>query len=326
MAEGINEVFWLAAPGFTEVQYVSPAYEAVFGRSRESLYSDPASWLDAIHPEDRVRAAAGMRGPAGGDQTYRIVRGDGTVRWIRARTLPIRDSSAEVHRQAGVAEDITDRRRAEEERDALARRLVNVQDEERRAIARELHDEIGQLLTGLRLMVEEAGVGDQAAKIGRLLKELIARVRDLSTDLRPPMLDELGLLPTLAWQIERFQARTGVRVGFHHAGVGRRFPPEVEITAVRIMQEALTNIARHAGVKEARVKTWADERGLHARIEDDGRGFEVDAALASHSIGLLGMRERCRLLGGRLVIDSTPGKGTRILVDLPFSAPPPAGR
>jgi PAS domain S-box-containing protein len=203
---------------------------------------------------------------------------------------------------------------------ALSQRLVEVQETERREIARELHDEIGQLLTGLLFKIEKkgAGVGNRKNEMKGIVNDLIERVRDLSMNLRPSMLDDLGLLSALRWQIERFESQTGIEVRFHHADLDGRFGPQVEITAFRIVQEALTNVARHAGVKEAKVDVRANPESLGVRIEDEGRGFDVEAALAARSSGLEGMRERSRLAGGRLVIESAPGKGTRLSVELPL--------
>lgn len=203
---------------------------------------------------------------------------------------------------------------------ALSQRLVDVQETEHREVARELHDEVGQLLTGLLLMIEGHGPGGGSRKeeMKGVVNDLIDRVRHLSMNLRPPMLDTLGLLSALTWQIERFQAQTGVSVRFHHADLDRRFGPQLEITAFRIVQEALTNVARHAGVKRANVDVWANSTSLGVRIEDEGRGFDVAAALAGRSSGLEGMRERSRLVGGHLAIESEPGTGTRVSADLPL--------
>jgi PAS domain S-box-containing protein len=203
---------------------------------------------------------------------------------------------------------------------ALSERLVDVQETERRDIARELHDEVGQLLTGLLFKIEGygAGTGDTKGEMKAIVDDLIDRVRNLSMNLRPPMLDDLGLLSALTWQIERFEAQTGIRVRFHHADLDRRFGAQAEITAFRIVQEALTNVARHAGVREASVDVWADAASLGVRIEDQGRGFDVAAARAARSSGLEGMRERSRLAGGHLAIESKPGQGARLSVELPL--------
>ena len=204
--------------------------------------------------------------------------------------------------------------------EALSRRLVQVQEAERAEIARELHDEVGQLLTGLGLMVDASDLSAESRRdeIRRGVNEIIARVRDLSVSLRPPMLDTLGLLPALLWQIERFEAQSRIQVTFRHANLRRRFSSEVETAAFRIVQEALTNAARHASVARVEVEVTAEATRLLVHIEDRGRGFDVDAALAGPSSGLAGMRERARLLGGRLTMESAAGSGTRLRLVLPL--------
>ena len=224
-----------------------------------------------------------------------------------------------------VAETEEGRNRLE----ALSRRLVGVQEAERADIARELHDEIGQLLTGLKLMMTTPGQkGDLAyqrsplaaiiPEMLQVVSELIGRVRDLSMNLRPPMLDEMGLEAALQWHFERFTKRGGIQVSFPHTISGRRFPAAVEIAAFRIIQEALTNAARHAQVQDVTVQLKADPKYLRVRIEDLGKGFNPDQAPVGHSAGLTGMKERALLTGGQLTIESAPNSGTRILVDLPL--------
>ena len=207
----------------------------------------------------------------------------------------------------------------------LSRRLVEVQEAERRHIARELHDEIGQVLTGLKLMLDMGARGpaesirDTLAEAQAMTNDLLMRVREMSLNLRPAMLDDLGLAPTLVWYMERYRSMTNVQVDLRHAGLDRRFPPELETAAYRIIQEALTNVARHAGVREATVRVWATEDVLGVQVEDQGAGFDVEAALASGaSSGLLGMRERVALLDGQLTLESNPGAGTCLTAELPL--------
>ena len=205
----------------------------------------------------------------------------------------------------------------------LSHRLVEVQENERRHLARELHDEIGQTLTGLKLMLEKsardstenAREGQQDAQA--LVSDLLTHVRDLSLQLRPAMLDDLGFLVALTWYLERYGDRTGIKATLKHIGLeGRRFPIEVETAAYRIVQEALTNVARHAKVGEATVRAWAGEEMLGVQIEDRGIGFDVAAVLAAPaSTGLAGMHERASLLGGRLLVESMPGNGTHITAE-----------
>jgi signal transduction histidine kinase len=209
---------------------------------------------------------------------------------------------------------------------ALSSRLVQVQEGERRRMARELHDEIGQTLTGLNLllqMVNECpGARPGAAAEARaLVAELMQKVRDLSLELRPSMLDDLGLLPALLSMFERYRKQTQMHVAFEHRGIEGRFEPEVETAAYRLVQEALTNAARHAQVGEVRVRVWSDGSALNLQVEDAGAGFDVGAVLSDPShTGLLGMRERVAVLGGELALESLPGRGTCLTVQLPARA------
>jgi signal transduction histidine kinase len=202
---------------------------------------------------------------------------------------------------------------------ALSRRLVEIQETERREIARELHDEVGQLLTSLLFMIEGAGdaAGGRQVEMKRVVTDLLDRARALSMNLRPPMLDQIGVLSALTWHLDRFEAQTGISIRFEHSGLDRRFHAQVELTVFRIVQEALTNVARHAGVTQAKVHVRVDRASMHVRIEDEGRGFDVKAALAARASGLEGMRERSRLAGGSLVIESMPGNGTSLSAELP---------
>jgi PAS domain S-box-containing protein len=237
------------------------------------------------------------------------------------------DDEAILVQLAQLASQATERTRllgevstAREGLEALSRRLVNLQEEERRTIARELHDEVGQSLTGLKLMVETSHLGGAVdlGQVRELADRLLARIRDLSLNLRPPMLDDLGLVPTLLWHFERYRAQTRIEVRFQHRGVKGRFPAATEIAAFRIIQEALTNVARHAGVTEARVELSVEGRSLTLRVEDKGRGFDP-AALPGASSGLTGLRERALLAGGVLSHYSRPGAGTRLLAVLPLA-------
>jgi PAS domain S-box-containing protein len=344
LADNIDGYFWLNALDDSRFYYVSPGYEKIKGQSCAGLYQRPQSWTDVIHPEDLAGVLAVVGAPFGQaprQVEYRIVRPDGAVRWIRDRAFPVRNAAGEVYRVAGIGEDVTERKQAEQEVreyyervQALSRQLLTVREEERRHLARELHDEIGQILTSLKFALEGALAAlPQAApdktralperllgEARTLLAEALRRVRELSFDLRPALLDHLGLLPALRGLFERYTARTRVRVNFNQAGLERRFAPEVETTAYRIVQEALTNVARHARVAEAVVRAWVDADTLTIQVEDEGAGFDHAAALAAgRSSGLPGMYERVLLQGGRLVIESTPGEGTQLLAELPLT-------
>jgi signal transduction histidine kinase len=248
--------------------------------------------------------------------------------------LRVRERTAELVRaNEALQDEIGERRRVEvrlkeyaERLQTLSHRLLEVQEVERRRVARELHDEVGQALTGLKLILEistQLPTNAFRAKLGEarvLVNELMARVRDLSLDLRPAMLDDLGLLPALLWHLERYTAQTHVQVDLRHAGLdGRRFAPEIETAAYRIAQEALTNVARHARSNEAIVRVWAGQETLRVQIEDHGIGFDPEALIATGATsGLAGMRERAELLRGQLIVESRLGNGTRLTAELPL--------
>jgi PAS domain S-box-containing protein len=303
-----------------EGRYVdaNPAATALLGYSREELLSLTAQDVTSLANPDRVQQAwRAFRTQGAYSGELQLLRKDGSV--CNAEFRSVANILPGIH--FGIARDIRDRRRMEEEREALSRRIVQLQEDERSVISRELHDEVGQLLTGLRLMIEHAdavGAADRRPEMKRVVNEVIRRVRDISMNLRPPMLDELGVLPTLLWQIERFEKQTDITVEFRHANLDRRFPREIELAAFRVVQEALTNVAKHAQAARVRVEVWATEETLGARIEDQGRGFEVQSALGGPSSGLSGIRERCRLLEGSLRIEAKPGEGALLLVELPL--------
>jgi signal transduction histidine kinase len=207
----------------------------------------------------------------------------------------------------------------------LSHKLLDIQENERRAVARELHDEIGQALTGLKLSLETAiQLSNERARESvrgavSLSNDLISRVRKLSLDLRPAALDDLGLLAALLWHFERYSKQTGVQVDFRHQGLeGRRFERNVETVACRIIQEALTNVARHAQTKLVEVRVWIDDVSLNLRVEDHGVGFDAQALVGASNSGLVGMEERASILGGSLVIDTQLGRGTHVAAELPL--------
>ena len=197
---------------------------------------------------------------------------------------------------------------------------------ERRHLARELHDEIGQLLTGLKLSLESASralpepTPQSLTQAQSVVDDLITRARSLALDLRPAMLDDLGLVPALVWYLDRYNSQTMIQVKFNHAGLSGRLPPEIETAAYRIVQEALTNVARHADIDEAEVALRPVNGSLEMMIRDAGSGFDPKVVVeSSGSTGLSGMRERAELLGGRFTVESLPGEGTTLTARLPLT-------
>ncbi|MBU6482162.1 MAG: CHASE3 domain-containing protein [Nitrospirae bacterium] len=211
----------------------------------------------------------------------------------------------------------------------LSHRLMNVQETERRRIAHDLHDEIGQSLTAMKLELREADSvlesGPTASLLTdslKLLDQVIQQVRSLALDLRPSLLDELGLAPALKWYIKRQGERAGWETEYSAHEINNHLPPDVAITCFRIVQEALTNVARYAEATHVQVTLERQGDRLVLTIEDNGKGFNVEKAKTrartGFSIGLLGMEERARLVGGEITITSSPKTGTRLTARLPL--------
>ena len=206
----------------------------------------------------------------------------------------------------------------------IARVLVEIQEGERRAIARELHDRLGQSLAVLKLLLGDAMASSPdrvrytLGEAQSLVNEMMSLTRELSLELRPKMLDDLGLLPALLYLFESFTSRTRVAVLFEHQGLHKKIPPETGLAAYRIVKEALENVAAHAGTGEAMVRVWSDRWVLSAHIEDSGRGFEVDKIAGNRRGGINGMRGRVLIANGRFSLSSVPGKGTVVTAELPL--------
>ncbi|HYM24420.1 MAG TPA: PAS domain S-box protein [Vicinamibacterales bacterium] len=476
IADHIHEVFWLSTADLGAMLYVSRGYETVWGASRESLYREPSSWLSAIHPDDRprVKAVIEKERERGFEVEYRIVRPDGETRAIWDRGFPIRDRSNQLYRVAGIAEDVTGRRQAEEalrrseqllrlvleaipvgvaflglngdimlnntasdriwanairpgaeryartrgwwhesgkpvegddwasvralrqgetslnevidieafdgtrrviqnsavpirdehdaivgavvvneditarkkaERDleatatqmqALATRLLQAQDEERRRIAQMLHETTAQDLAALKMLL--ARVQRTSPQLSEAEKDLLAEmvvitdrsmedVRTLSYLLHPPFLDEGGLLSALRWYVEGFARRSGIKVELDVPPDFPRLPRDVETTLFRIVQEALVNVYRHAESPTARIRLAVDpgDHNVTLEIQDSGRGMpsriaaRLSAGEGALGVGIVGMRERVKQLGGTLDIESGD-RGTLVRAVFPTLA------
>ena len=464
LAENIREVFWMTTPHLEEVLYVSPAYESVWGRSLESVRQRPQSFMDAIHSEDRERVVGILDGQRqqGFEVEYRIVRPDGSVRWIRDRGFPVKDASGKVYRIAGVAEDITERKRVEmalqkneqllsetqvlgrtgswehnlvtgeiantegnlrlffgddhskgarfedfaevvhpDDREyvnarhaqllaeggppdieyrvvwpdgtvhvlfgratvvrdaagrplrvygtnvdvterkraenalrdsgvqlqALSRRLVELQESERKELARELHDRVGQSLTALKINIDilqpalasqgNAEVLARVADSAALLESTMDTIENVMSELRPPMLDDHGLAAALDWYARNFSKRTGIGVAVRAGEPALRPAPQVEISLFRVAQEALNNVAKHARAHHVEIALDHASGEYVMSVQDDGIGFDgvEDASdKPKPGLGMVTMRERAQAVGGRFEVRALPSGGTQLTV------------
>jgi PAS domain S-box-containing protein len=263
-----------------------------------------------------------------------IVAFDGRPKTIQASAAPIHGAEKLIVGAVVVMDEVTERVRAEEalhesadRLQHLSRRLLAVQEEERRHLSRELHDEFGQLLASITMHLQAARISAGPAvqpnldESIALLQRAGAQVRSLALELRPMLLETAGLGVTLRWLADQYQQRTGVitQVAGHVPDVSG----EVAIACFRIVQEALTNVVRHARAKHVWIELGQSEGLLELMVRDDGEGFDVprmlERAASGGNLGLIGMRERVEILGGQLEVNSQPGHGTRIRVLLPLS-------
>ncbi|MBI4310720.1 MAG: PAS domain S-box protein, partial [Chloroflexi bacterium] len=456
LAETIRSVFWMTDPEKTEMIYVSPAYEDIWGLSRRSLYASPQTWVDAIHPEDRdrVRLAAQTKQTTGEyDEVYRITRPDRTFRWIRDRAFPVRDEQGKVYRVAGIAEDITQLKQAEDAlraseqqyrtlvelvpdviysvaedgtiialnpafervtgwpasewvgkhfagllhqddlrvalenfkavmrgkspppfelrllckdgtylvgefwstpgiekgqvvahvgsaRDVTARKRLEEQLiqkarelavlEERNRFAQEIHDTLAQGFTGILLQLEAArkilgsNPGQSLEHIGRaksLAQESLQEARRSVWNLLPQALEKDSFEEAVKQAVRRFGEVGPEEVSFGLSGEQRELAPEVQMTLLRICQEALANARRHAKATKVSVNLVYSQRTLRLTVQDNGVGFDVQVAQQEGDAkrrGLSILAERTRLLKGKFRIQSQKGKGTVVTVTIPI--------
>ena len=261
-------------------------------------------------------------------QEMRYRRGDGTLTTFSVSAAPVHDGGDAIAFAVSTFEDVSAQKAAEAELRRMSARLVQAGERERHAVARELHDELGGLLTSLQMSLRMNPARDPAARAELresegLVGTMTAKVREIALDLRPSLLDDLGLGPALDQLVERFGAQTGIAVDFHcEVASGDRLAPEIETTAYRIVQEALTNVARHAGAARAQVLCHREPDRLVVHVVDEGGGFDVEAVDLNASTGLSSMRERATLVDGALAVTSDPEAGTRVTATLPLHAAP----
>jgi PAS domain S-box-containing protein len=297
------------------------------------------SWHDSgqgIAPTEWASVRALSEGKTSLNELIDVETYDGKRKTIQNSSAPIRNAEGLIVGAVIVNEDVTERVRAENAlREStgrlqhLSRRLLAVQEDERRRLSRELHDEFGQLLTAVAVHLQAAkGLAGDAARprleeCSVLLERTSAQVSSLAFELRPTMLEAAGLEPTLRWLAEQHQQRTGIATQV--VGHLNDVPSDLEIACFRAAQEALTNVVRHARAQHVWIELNQTNDALELLIRDDGAGFDVtrtlDRAASSGHLGLLGMKERVQILGGNLEVDSEPGHGTGIRISLPLATP-----
>lgn len=306
---------------------VNSRWEQLFGYSKEDALGRNLHQVFDPETADQFRTndlrVLNHKLPYQAEESFPV---DGRRHDYLSVRFPILDTEGEVTRLCGISVDITDLKKAQERLHRLSGSIMASQEQERTAIARELHDELGQVLTALRmdgvwlrerLAESHPEASLRAAKICKLIDQTISDVRHIATRLRPPALDDLGLVDALEWFTTDFEERTGIACVYTHYDI----PPVdsvLAIAAYRVAQEALTNVTRHARADHVEVTLRAETGELTLTVEDDGRGFEIPEPDEHQSWGLAGMRERASLAGGDLEIRTRPGRGTRVTLRLPL--------
>lgn len=315
------------------------AAEHMFRCSREQALGSPLDWFIP----DRYRSGHGEHVSQFGQTgaSSRRMGADRIITGLRrnGEEFPIDASISHVSEHGAryytvILRDVTQRvateralRESREELRTFATAAHSVREQEKSRIARELHDELGQALTALKMDVNwlqsqlpdtDEATRNKLTKMQALLDNTVASTRRISTELRPLILDDLGVVAAVEWLAENFSQRSGVPCHLSIDDPDASWPDPIATAIFRIVQESLTNIARHARATEVRIRLRQDGEQVLIDIQDDGRGFSSDEARKPNSYGLLGLRERAYLLGGQAQIDSTAGKGTHITATLPL--------
>jgi PAS domain S-box-containing protein len=346
LVEGVPAILYIDRPDDLSTNlYTSPQIESLLGYPLHEWMADPELWKHVIHPDDlaRVLAANEASNRTGGPylEEYRVLTKDGRTVWIRDEAAPVRGADGTLLYWRGVILDITQRKEAEErlrwslevlrrtvqQRRELARRLQNAQEAERQRIAADIHDDPIQVMSAVDLRLQmlaeypETITTEALAGIEAEVSAAIDRLRSMLFELRPAALDREGLVPALRLYLDR-RAKTS---GWDVEVVDRmRRPPDPDLAALlyRIGQEAIVNVARHAGASRLKVEVVTAGDGVTLRIQDDGVGFipDLDAPPAPGHLGVSTMVERAELAGGWARIVSAPGEGTTVECWLPLDA------
>ncbi|PYU32761.1 MAG: hypothetical protein DMG28_10525 [Acidobacteria bacterium] len=328
LINAIPQQIWSGPPDGT-IDYCNDRWRSDTGLGLEELRGD--GWQTMLHPEDRDRVLRAwhesvLNGtPYEQEERHRGV--DGTYRWFLARGVPLRDGQGRIVRWYGTNTDIEDRKHAEEELRRLSGQLLQSQDEERRRIARELHDSTGQDLVALATMLGQlrGSIPSVERKSRRLLSECkvladrcIREVRTLSYLLHPPMLDEGGLEDAIRDYVDGFTKRSGIQVELEVSPRFGRMKPDVELALFRVVQESLTNIQRHSGSLQAKIRIDRNADDVTLEVSDKGRGISDSRFPSGVGVGIPSMHERVKQIGGRLDVDSS-SRGTTVRVTIPVN-------
>jgi PAS domain S-box-containing protein len=329
-------IFETDATGLTT--YVNETWMEYSGMKFEEAMGD--GWLDAVHTEDRDWLAKGWHSKteiqAESFSEYRIVDKSGKLRWVNGKAVPVMNADGNIKGYIGIILDVTERKIAEsklqessEQLRELSRHLQDVREKERMKIAREIHDELGQQLTGLKMdiawLMKKAGQDDPVIKTKfdntlLLIDATVNSIRRIVTELRPSIIDDLGLNAAIEWQISEFTERLGIEIEYENKFDDKNTSADISIGLFRILQESLTNIAKHAGAKKMKIKIEQLDNTVHLFVQDDGIGFDTKEKQTDQTFGLLGIQERTGMMQGQCNITSMPSGGTTIEIKIPLGS------
>lgn len=335
----IDGIVWEADAATFHFTYVSDHAEDLLGYPKEEWLTDPSFWSNHIHPDDRKWVMDFCenytRLKKEHQFEYRMIAKDGRIVWL-ADFVSVVEHEDEPMKIRGVMVDITARKNAErelqlknEQLKELSVHLQNVREEERRYLAREVHDELGQLAAVIKMDIDwiKIKMPGMPENFDRRITHassttdlLINTIRKLAWELRPGMLDELGLIASLEWQCKKFEEIQGIACSFEPVFDDSGLDTQVKTALYRICQEGLTNVRRHAHATAVKVMLYEKDGRVHLVVSDNGRGFEVSEKV--HALGLIGIRERCMAVNGTLNVESEQGRGTTVCAIIPKQKQP----
>ncbi len=311
LTENITEVFWVSDPARSRFHYLSPGFERIWMQPCKDAYVDADGWLGGVHVEDRERVANAVKAcqvSGGYDEEYRVVRRNGTVRWVHDRGFPVRDDKQQLYRLAGITEDITERRRQEELRIRLEGQILEISDREQARIGQDIHDGLCQQLVGAAfaanslersLATVESPEVAKANRISRLLDEAITESRRVARGLYPVRLSTKGLAPALEELAASTSSKSNIRCVFQTEGSEVNCATTTATHLYRIAQEAVNNATKHSQGNKITIRLAATDGGIQLEVSDDGKGIpevpEHDTGMGLHI-----MNYRARSIGAEL--------------------------
>ena len=333
LAENIPDVVYSASPyNKFEIRFINSNIKSLCGYSAQDFYFTSDIFSKIIHPDDREHILKKYRKITKNVSLhYRIIHKEtGALRYIIDHAIPVKEDNKSIAIE-GIIVDITNEVKGKQRLSALMRELINAQENERKRIAKELHDEAGQALSAIKINLKlmENNLGNNSPKLkhaientDKLVDNLIVDIKRIALDLRPSILDDLGLKAALRSYIEEFKSRTNIEVVYNIRGFKRRLPTNIEIAFYRIIQEALTNIIKHSSADNVIINIKEGKETIDLTIRDNGRGFHTGKAFNPDTrgigFGIIGIQERVKNLGGDFHIESEKGKGTQLSLNVPL--------